>query len=62
MEIVGNLDSKYPKLGIKETAGTLPLNNSANLKSIFYTKDYKKTYEVERPKITVKKSKISIFN
>ena len=62
MEIVDHLDSKYPKLHIKESAGTLSFNNSASLKRIFYTKEYKKTYEGDKPKITVKKSKISIFN
>jgi hypothetical protein len=61
-EIVNTLDSKFGELNIKEIIANLRYNNAGSLKKIFYSKEYKKTYETDKPKIRVKRSKISLFN
>jgi hypothetical protein len=60
-EIVSSLNQKHPGLNIEKVASELDMNQSMNLKQIFYTKEYKISYRSEKPKVHLKKSKIELF-
>lgn len=61
-EVVNVLTQKHPQLNLNTVVQSLKLNESRNLKQIFYTKEYKLSYKAEKPRLNLKRSRIELFN